>query len=242
MRIKTPSLKPAVLPSKAVRSAGANQPNPKTERPAPKPGAHTTAEHWAARINTHLLRSASSLIDAGHELNAAKARLEHGEWQKLVETGLLYLHLREAQRLMKIAEHPVLSKTNNCSLLPASPQALCALAKADPAALQTALDAQQITPRTTIKEANSFRSLHPASGPVPQTTPAANDFDMNRSVKRCSDVLWAEFKKWPEDRRDFLLDQLQVVVQGMANANSGTTPTVNGPTKDAPHVHQGQTV
>ncbi len=220
MRNKKSSLKPAIPPSKPARSAGANQPTPKAESPAPAPGANTAA-HWAARINTHLLRSASSLIDAGHELNAAKARLEHGEWERLFETKLIHLNLREAQRLMMIARHTVLSKTTNWSLLPTSPHALCALAKAEPAALQAALDAQHITPLTTIKEANSFRSLHPASGPVPQTTPAAHDFDMNRSVKRCSDVMWAEFEKWPDDHRDFLLDQLQVVVRAMSESISG---------------------
>jgi hypothetical protein len=169
-------------------------------------------------------------------------RFSHGEWQKLVESGILHIHLREAQRLMKIVEHPVLSKANNCSLLPASPQALCVLANTDPAALQTALDAQQITPRTTIKEAHWFRSLHPASGPAPQTTPAAHDFDMNRSLKRCSDVLWAEVDKWPDDHCDFLLDQLQAVLGNMEKAILETRPITNDPTKDAPPVHQGHAV
>jgi hypothetical protein len=68
---KKPSLKPAIPPTKVVRSAGANQPNPKTERRAPKPGANNTAEYWAPRINQHLFRSVSSLIEAGRELIAA---------------------------------------------------------------------------------------------------------------------------------------------------------------------------
>ena len=91
MRSKKPSLKPAIPPSKPARSAGANQPNPKTERPAPAAGADKTAEYWAPRINQHLIRSVSSLIDVGHELSAAKARLPHGEWQRLFDTKLIHL-------------------------------------------------------------------------------------------------------------------------------------------------------
>ena len=236
---KTHTVRSATLPAKTAGS-GVAQPN--TDRPAPPASSDKTAEYWAARINVFLLKSIAALVMAGLDLIAAKAQLLHGEWQRLVESGILYVDLRGAQRLMKLAENKVIAKATNWSLLPASPQALCALAGADPDTLQAALDAGKITSRTTIQEANQFRSSHPASGSVPQTTPAPHDFDMDRSLKRCSDILWAEFNKWPDVRRDFLLDQIQVVVQGMANANSGTTPIVNGPAKDAPPVHQSQTV
>ena len=49
-----------------------------------------------------------------------------------------------------------------------------------------------------------------------------DDWAVNRSLERCSDVLWAKFDNWPDDRGDFFLDQMLIVLQGMEQAKAHT--------------------
>jgi hypothetical protein len=56
-------------------------------------------------------------IQTGRELMAAKGRLEHGEWLKMI-AGELPFQKRIAQYLMAIARDPFLQKRSNASLLP----------------------------------------------------------------------------------------------------------------------------
>jgi len=176
------------------------------------------AEHWARLIRQSLRRSVEALLEAGKHLLAARKDLDRGQWTKLFDQGLIPLNEREAQRLMQVARHPVLSKANSCSLLPPSPQALAALAKSDPEALEQALGSQQISPRTTIIEAISFQRKHPAAGAKKRRAGTQREYDPDRSLTRCRNVLWSEMEKCPNDALGLLVSGVEDILQQMKEA------------------------
>ena len=168
-----------------------------------------TAEHWAQIINGTLRRSATELIEAGKQLIAAKQALPHGEWQKMFDQRIIGLNLREAQRLMEVAGHPVFAKANNCSFLPPSAQALSALAKVDPATLEKALESGEITSQTTIAEAKQFQQANPAPGAAtPKRTRAPKNFDIGNSARRSVKFLADEISRCPTADKATLLGEL----------------------------------
>jgi hypothetical protein len=87
--------------------------------------AHLSAEDYAARITASWRQAVTSIIETGKLLIAAKTSLKHGEFGNMVEE--LPFTARTAQRLMAIAEHPVLSNATHVSDLPASWGTLYAL-------------------------------------------------------------------------------------------------------------------
>jgi hypothetical protein len=187
------------------------------------------AGFWAGLINPVLNRSAELLIEAGKLLIAAKKALPPGEWERMFELKVVHLHLREAQRLMQVVRNPVLSETNNCSFLPASPQALSALSQADPQALKQALKSGQITPFMTIAEAKTFLRKHPTTGKKTQRSGHPTGFDLNRTAAQCNDFLWDKYHKCPKPERDYLCDLLQDIVDEMKRKDDDEKPASKPP-------------
>jgi hypothetical protein len=178
----------------------------------------TKAEHWARLLNQSLRRSVEALFEAGMHLIAAKVALKHGEWLKLFEQKLIPVDERGAQRLMQMARSSVLSKPANWSLLPPSPQALCALSQADSDAVEHALTKGQINPLTTIADAKSFLHEHPAPGAKTRRAGRPKDFDPDRSLTRCQDVLWSELHKCPGVHVEVFIDGLEDILKQMKEA------------------------
>jgi hypothetical protein len=126
---------------------------------------------WATRINDHLDAAVAAIIATGRELVAAKAALKHGDWERMF-TGHpravadpVRLSVNTAQRLMAIANHPVLSKAAHGQCLPSSWRTLYELTKLPERELERALDEGEITPETTREEASALRfrlELRPA--------------------------------------------------------------------------------
>jgi hypothetical protein len=101
---------------------------------------------WAERIRTQLGKTVEAIIEVGRLLVKAKGDLEHGEWGRLFEDGLVPFTQNTAQRLMLIAEHPQLSNTAHVQHLPPSWGTLYELTKVEPKRLTAALNDGTITP------------------------------------------------------------------------------------------------
>jgi hypothetical protein len=88
----------------------------KKQKPAP------TVEDFYSRFATAWKRRAETVIACGKIYLEAKEALPHGEFGKFTDLlqEKLRVSTRIAQMLMKIAKHPVLSKTKFFSVLPGS--------------------------------------------------------------------------------------------------------------------------
>jgi len=117
----------------------------------------------AERINNNLKRVASSILQIGNDLIAAKKTLNHGDME------LLYSQLpfskRTGQRYMAIAKSPRLNGTVEQHELPNSVRALYAIAKMDDALYDKAIEANFITSTTTLEEIQAF-TRHEVKPPV----------------------------------------------------------------------------
>jgi hypothetical protein len=76
-----------------------------------------TRRQWAAQINAAWRKSVAAIFETGRILIAAKASLEHGQWETMCANDLKF-NPRVAQMLMAIEEDRRLSKPKIFSLLP----------------------------------------------------------------------------------------------------------------------------
>lgn len=104
------------------------------------------AEQWAERISTQVGKSVESIVEVGRLLVKAKADLAHGEWGRLFSDELIPFSHRTANRLMAIAQNPILSNSTHVSNLPPSWGSLYELTKVEPAKLKNALKDGVVTP------------------------------------------------------------------------------------------------
>ena len=79
----------------------------------------TSAESWAGKITTSWYRTTEAILETGRLLLEAKDALPHGSFKTMMQLHLPF-SVRTAERLMAIARNPVLTKSDNLSLLPLS--------------------------------------------------------------------------------------------------------------------------
>lgn len=104
------------------------------------------AEKWAAQICSKLSKSVEAILEIGRVLINAKKQLAHGEWQRLFDERMVPFSQSAAERLMKIAVHPLLSNATHASILPPSWYTLYELTKLPEAQLAQAIDEGRVTP------------------------------------------------------------------------------------------------
>lgn len=100
---------------------------------------------FVERISNLWVASVEAFIACGRTLMEAKATLDHGEFEHMVENELPF-GPRKAQMLIAIAEHSVLSKAIHGSLLPPSYRTLYQLSRLPVPVLQQALADGTINP------------------------------------------------------------------------------------------------
>jgi hypothetical protein len=123
---------------------------------------------WAGLITAAWQKSTSAIIETGLLLKEAKTGLDHGQWAKMVQAELPF-NERTAQRLMAIAQHPVLSNTTHVSHLPSSWATLYELTRIPNDQLKAKLSDGSINPRT---ERRDVAALLPNSTKMrPRLTP-----------------------------------------------------------------------
>ena len=113
-----------------------------------KARAMFTRKQFAAKITGHFNDAKKSIMAAGAALNLAKDKLDHGEFEAMIEKDLPF-RPRHARTLMAIAADPWLSKRQHAAVLPLSTRAMSALVRLPDAAKEKALKSGVITPDTT---------------------------------------------------------------------------------------------
>jgi hypothetical protein len=162
-----------------------------------------TAEFWAEKICVSLSRTVESIIQVGQDLVEAKSQLGHGEWGRMFEENLLPFGINSAQRLMAIARHPVLSKTEHVQLLPSSWGTLYQLSRVSGPKLKEALSNGTITPEMPRKAVAALieRDDRESTGPFDATID-----DLTILLRRFFERM---VSKWPETNRGLLAAQLR---------------------------------
>jgi hypothetical protein len=113
-------------------------------------------KHFVKKITASWQRGIESFVNTGKELIEAKKALPHGTFEKMIATELPF-DRNTAERLMIIAEHPVISKGAMLPLLPARWSTLYELTKLDDDTLLAKIEDGTITPKLTHKEAVALR-------------------------------------------------------------------------------------
>jgi hypothetical protein len=141
---------------------------------------NTKAEYWAPRINAEWRKSVEGILGVGRELIRAKEKCEHGEFLRLFKghdnavREPVPFGINAAQRLMKVAGHPVLANADQSQHLPQSYQTLYELSQLDDddtiegmkrgdvpmemSAVTAGIKAGEITPDMTRADAAALRA------------------------------------------------------------------------------------
>ena len=131
---------------------------------------------WAKKICAAWQRSIDSIFECGRLLIAAKARLEHGTFQKMVKTELPF-GPSTAERLMKIARDERLTNPAHAQLLPANWYTLYELSKLSDSEFQAALADGKVRPdmqRADVAGATAVTlrtTFEDVKGATPYTVP-----------------------------------------------------------------------
>jgi hypothetical protein len=125
-------------------------------------GVESTAEHWAPLVAADWRASVAAIVATGRRLLEAKKACGRGEYGRLFSDhsqpcdGHLPFSSRTGQRLMAIAEHPVLSNPSHGSDLPASWRTLAELSLVKPKRLLAELRAGRVHPELERKQATEL--------------------------------------------------------------------------------------
>jgi Protein of unknown function (DUF3102) len=115
-----------------------------------------TRSQWAADIIASHKQSIEAILKMGSTLNAAKKALDHGEFQKMIESDLPF-DASTAQRLMKIARDPRIRKTAHVQLLPIAWGTLYELTQLPDEEFNDAIKSGAINPKMTREQARTVR-------------------------------------------------------------------------------------
>jgi hypothetical protein len=116
-------------------------------------------EYWAGRINAAAQKTTEGIIEAGQALLQAKQHLRPGDFHAMINDRLAFTP-RTAQRLMKIAAHPVLSDATHVSRLPPSWGTLYELTKLPPKLIQAKIEDCTISPKLERKDVAKLKPGH----------------------------------------------------------------------------------
>lgn len=125
---------------------------------------NTKADYWAPRINAEWRKSVEGILNVGRQLIAAKEACEHGEFLRLFKghenavSEPVPFGEDAAERLMRVASHPVISKSDQSRNLPQSYQTLYELTKLDDEQIVAGIKSGEITPDMTRAEASALRA------------------------------------------------------------------------------------
>ncbi len=231
---QTPSIR-TTTSSQADRTAGPlSNPDPeedprppsasKSKLPAEKKSVNRASaggpersklEFWAQKIAQLTGRTVGAFVELGRVLLEAKDAIPHGGWLALFENGLTSLSLREAEKLMKIAGHPVLSNSANWSNLPGAQQALLALSRLSPTDLEIAIEEQKVKPTTTIHQAEEVVAEVMGTEDRKSVSTEPPVFDAAKAVARCLKPINKAIEAAGEKHRDDFLDEMVAAIDGL---------------------------
>ncbi|SIO54828.1 Protein of unknown function [Bradyrhizobium erythrophlei] len=116
----------------------------------------------ASKISAAWQKGTDSIIEVGRLLIEAKKdpKLQHGSFEVMVRTRLPF-NEQTAQKLMKIANNPVISKAAHVRLLPPSWGTLYELTKVPEPRLIAAIEDGTINPKTQRKDVKPLLDVKP---------------------------------------------------------------------------------
>jgi hypothetical protein len=123
----------------------------------------SSADYWAPRISAEWRKSVEGIVRVGLALVAAKAACEHGEFLRLFKghpeavADPVPFGEDTAERLMKVASHPVLSDSAHGRSLPQSWRTLYELTKLEDEQILAGIKAGEIGPEMTRSQAAALR-------------------------------------------------------------------------------------
>ena len=101
---------------------------------------HKITKAWKASVE--------AIIEVGRLLVEAKAEVPHGDFERMVKQKCPF-SVRTARKLMQVSNHPALSKSAHCAVLPASVDSLAVLASFEPDELNHAIGNRWVAPEMT---------------------------------------------------------------------------------------------
>jgi hypothetical protein len=107
--------------------------------------------YFVAKIVAAWQKTTESIIDTGRLLIEAKAKIEHGEFEDMIDAQLPF-GPRAARMLMAIAANPVLSDRNHGSVLPPSWRTLYELSRLDGQVLLARIEDHSVNPGMERKD------------------------------------------------------------------------------------------
>jgi hypothetical protein len=141
---------------------------------------------WAERIRAASRKTVEQMIQTGKLLIAARKKLDHGEFIRMVEHDLPFKR-RTAQRLMSIARSPVTSKASNWTFLPPALHTLRDLARLPESTFNAKLARGEINRDTTRRELGlQIETLHeqpPAQTDEEETHATLKRMHRNRVIE-----------------------------------------------------------
>ena len=123
-----------------------------------------TMQQHAQLITTTWQKGVRSIIDTGKRLKEAQDELDHGEWERMFDEKKLPFSIRTAQRLMEIADHPVMGNATHVSHLPPHWGTLSELVPLSGQEMLACIADGKIHPEMTREEAKALRPPHQGHG------------------------------------------------------------------------------
>jgi len=123
----------------------------------------SSADYWAPRISAEWRKSVAGILAVGRQVAAAKAACEYGEFLRLFKrhpqavADPVPFGEDTAERLMKVAVHPVLSDSARGRSLPQSWRTLYELSKLPHEQLEAAIASGEVRPEMTREHAVALR-------------------------------------------------------------------------------------
>lgn len=189
--------------------------------PVPPAAPDPEADQWATKINEAVGDGVAWFLDAGRQLIEAKAALEHGRWMAMFAAGRIKIGLRSAEVLMRVAEHRAISDSRHLAKLPPSLTTLDVLAGGTVEVIEAGIQAGEIGPATTAREARKFIRTH---SPRPAHGTRATKFNAAKRLERVDAVLWQELDKWPDEALGQLAEKLAVFAEDIRNNAPAAQP------------------
>jgi hypothetical protein len=143
-----------------------------------KPTGGSDTRPWAKQICAAWQKTVENVVATSRLLIEAKGALPHGSFMAMIGTELPFSS-RTAQRLMQIAEHPVLSDATHVSHLPASWGTLYELAQLPPQLLEQHIDDGVVHLKMERKDA---QALLPGKSKAPPKS-ERRDAELRRQIE-----------------------------------------------------------
>lgn len=127
----------------------------------------SSVAEWVERLTAVQARTVAATVELGREWASAKIVVKHGQWLELL--AAMHVDERKVQRLMVVAEHPVLANPVHWTAFPNAYRTLDVLARLDEAEMLAAIEAGEVHPSMQRREAEALVArLYPAPAPDPE--------------------------------------------------------------------------